>query len=58
MPEKQQSQQPKDQNESQQEPVDAPEVPESDASETVEGGRYEVNGETVDANGEPLKGGK
>lgn len=27
-----------------------------DASETVEGGKYEVNGVMVDANGEPLNG--
>ncbi len=27
-----------------------------EASETVEGGKYEVNGVMVDANGEPLKG--
>jgi len=29
-----------------------------DASETVEGGKYEVNGVVVNANGEPLNGKK
>jgi hypothetical protein len=36
----------------------AEEVAEQELDETVEGGRYEVNGKIVDANGQPLKRGK
>lgn len=35
---------------------DAATEPEPDANETVPGGRYIVNGQTVDANGKPVKG--
>jgi hypothetical protein len=36
----------------------AEDVATQELDETVEGGRYEVNGKIVDANGQPLKRGK